>query len=322
MQEILSFVKGAVSTKDLIPVLTNFHFSNGRIQGGNGRVTIDAPLDLGGINITVPAVPFIKAVEACGGQPKLNITAAGKLTISASKFRSTLPPSEEGSFPVQVFEMEGAAVSNDVAALVKVLRRVRPFVADDASRPWACGCLFKDGYIYATNNVAIVRVPWQGPEGVSFNLPSFAVDELLRIGKDPDGFFHTDTSVTFCYDKGERWMRSQLFTVEWPDVARFFTGETYDAVPDNLLHAVEQVLPFCQDAKFPIITLNDTGVHTAEGDMSASVGGYALPLSKYRAETLRLALQHATEADFSAYPDPIPFRGLNGLEGCLVGVSL
>ena len=229
MLKTLNFVKGAVSTKDLIPVLTNFHFYSGRVQGGNGRITIDAPLELGGIDITVPAVPFLKAIDTCEGIldfENLKITEAGRLSIKKGKFRSVLPLSNSDEFPL-VEPSEGKA--RHVPPILSALKRLRPFVGDDATRPWACGVLFKNGYAYATNNVVMTRVIMDFGD-CEFNLPGFAVDELLRINKEPESIIIDDNAVTFFFGK-LGWLRSQLFSAEWPDVERFF--EEHELDPDR-----------------------------------------------------------------------------------------
>ena len=319
MKKILNFVKGAVSTKDLVPVLTNFHFYSGRVQGSNGRITIDAPLELGTVDITVPAVPFLRAVEACDGAPQLNITEGGRLTMKRGKFRSILPLSDNSAFPLQeICDVPDSKWAPD-SGLIKVLRTIRPFIGEDASRPWACGVLFKDGWLYATNNVVMVRLGYTMPEDIEINLPSYAVDELLRIGKDPVRVSYDSSYALFHY--GESWLRSNLFDSQWPDVSKFFQQEKLAPVPEGLREAVEKIRPFCQDSKFPVIELNETGVHTAEGDMGASVEGYELPYSKYRAEPLQLVLSHAKTIDLTKYPGPVPFTADNGLEGVIIGVK-
>lgn len=320
MRKILNFVKGAVSTKDLVPVLTNFHFYGGRVQGNNGRIIIDAPLDLGGVDITVPAVPFLKAVDACDGDPNLHITEGGRLVMKKGSFRSTLPLSKQGDFPVMSLDEEYESFS-DTKGFIAALKIVRPFIGEDASRPWACGALFKEGYIYATNNVVMVRVPFHVPNAACFNLPAFTIDELIRIGEDPNAIYYDENSVAAAYS-GSRWLRSQLFATEWPDVERFFQdSQELDQVPAGLTKAVQKVLPFCPDPKHPTILLNNEGVHTANGDMGASVEGLNLVTNKHRAEPLQLVLTHATHIDFTQYPAPIPFKGANGLQGVLVGLK-
>lgn len=319
MRKVLNFVKGAVSTKDLIPVLTNFHFYAGRVQGGNGRITIDAPLDIGCVDTTVPAVPFLRATDACDGQPELSITEAGRLMVRRGKFKSSLPLSPPESFPRSEPTVCGSSLY-DFEDMLRALKTIRPFVGEDASRPWVCGVLLKDGYMYATNNVVMARIPFsKARNGYAINLPSFAVDEILRINEVPTSIEYDDVSMTLHY--GDRWLRSHLFDAAWPDVEKFFAEVALQPVPAGLLEAVEKVLPFCPDAKFPVIRLSAEGVHTADGEMSAQVDTCALPASKFRAEILTLVLAHATAIDLSKYPAPIPFSGMHGLRGVLVGIK-
>ena len=149
---------------------------------------------------------------------------------------------------------------------------------------------------------------------------SFAVDELLRINEVPEKLYYDENSAAFMY-KGDRWLRSTLFATDWPDVSKFFTDEQLDEVPAGLLEAVQKILPFCPNPKFPIICLNEDGVSTEEGDQCASMDLAELPVSKYRAEPLLLALSYATGLDLSKYPAPVPFVGQNGLQGVLMGVN-
>lgn len=321
MRKTLNFVKGAVSTKDLVPVLTNFHFYSGRVQGGNGRVTIDAPLDLSGVDITVPAVPFLRAVDACEGSPDLSITDGGKLVMKKGKFRSMLPLSDSTTFPRAEVDLTSSTLWKPKPGLLKALRTILPLIGQDASRPWACGALFKAGYIYATNNVVMVRIPWAMPDDICINVPSFAVEELIRVGTEPTGFQFSETSAVFTYENQSMWIKTQLFESKWPDVDKFFTDAALDLVPCGLADAVRKVLPFCPDSKHPVITMNEKGVHTAEGDMSASVEDMELPEGRYRAEPLLLVLQQATTIDLTKYPSAVPFAGLNGLQGVVIGVK-
>lgn len=320
MIKTLNFVKGAVSTKDLVPVLANFHFYGGRVQGGNGRITIDAPLSLGdGMDITVPATAFLKAIAACDGAPILKITEGGRLSVRKGAFKSLLPLADGLTFPRKDVDITEGMLWKMDAGLIKALRTVRPFIGQDASRPWACGALFKDGYIYATNNVVMVRVPWDMPDDVCLNIPFFAIDELVRIGEEPAGFMFSDTDAVFHY--GDRWLRSQLFDSKWPDVGAFFNDEVLEKVPEGLRAAVEKIVPFCPDSKFPVITLGGEGVTTADGTMTASVGDMELPDGKYRAEPLLAVLSHATEIDLTKYPSAVPFAGASGLQGVMIGVK-
>ncbi len=81
MLETLRMVRGAVNDRNLISVLTHVHIVDGTIYGGNGRVTIQAPFPkISDDPVTVPAKKFLQAVDACEGDPILEV-AKGALTI-------------------------------------------------------------------------------------------------------------------------------------------------------------------------------------------------------------------------------------------------
>jgi DNA polymerase III sliding clamp (beta) subunit (PCNA family) len=326
MLEALRLVKGAVAKKDLTPVLTHFHVYDGRIQGTNGRLTLDAPCpDLTGLNFTVPADRFLKAVDACQGEPNLKVTPAGKLSITKGSFRALLPLGDHDAFPVAEPDTEIIKGRDDPMDLIPALTNARPFAAEDASRPWACGVLLNEDHAYATNNVAIIRTRLEGQFPEPLNIPSFAVDELLRLKHEPDVVTQDPDGnhVTFQYKDGS-WLRTTVFALDWPDVDPLFQQFDEGAhgiprVPNGLLEAVETVLPFAPDPKAPVIRLGADGVATEDGEMQASVGGYELPESAFRAEVLTQVLGVATHFDASNHPSPCPFYGPT-LEGVMVGV--
>ena len=320
MNKTLSLVRGAVSTKDLVPVLTHFHIYDGRVQGGNGRVTIDAPCsELSGFDCTVPAERFLKAVDACDGEPKLKLTDGGKLTISKSKFRATLPLANHESFPrlEQVSESGGGAFIQ-MKPLLAMLRKLSAFVGEDASRPWSCGILFRDGFAWATNNVSLARVPYTSPR--EFVMPGFAIDELLRMGHEPVTMMLEENSMTFSFN-GDWWLRVQKLHGEWPDVSKFISDDLPAAGVDSgpLAEAVRKVLPFCPNPKIPVVQTGSEGVSTLDGEMSATCGLYELPETRFRAEPLLTVLESARYIDLSTFPGACYWRGEN-IDGVLVGL--
>jgi len=317
MLDILNFVRGAVATKDLVPVLTHFHVRDGRIQGGNGRIAIDAPCEeLKDFNFTVPAVKFLKSVDACNGEPKLKITPSNKLSVKKGAFKALLPLADNTSFPYVVNELTKNKLNTD---LLTIFKKLKPFVGDDASRPWSCGILLRNNFAYATNNVVLAKVPIVWPY-MDVNIPLFAVDELLRIGFAPNSIGIADNRIIFNF-VDDSWLSTQLFVDEWPDVDPMFKdSDSISLIPNELKSAIETVLPFCPDEKFPRIKLSNETVSTDDGEMSAEVSGFNFGVEAYfRAEPLLQVLTQADEIDFSFYPDPCPFRG-DGIEGILVGV--
>lgn len=323
MRDILNRVRGAVSTKDLVPVLTHFAFRDGTVAGFDGRLYIQAPLPKGlrKLACTVDAVKFLAAVDACGGEPQL-AAADGKLKVSRGNFAATLPT---GALDQFVPAMPDAPAGAKRLPLLPALQRLLPFIGEDASRPWACGVLFSGARAYATTNVVLVRTKLrQGLPGKGdCNLPRFAVEELLRIGEEPCGIGRSDHSLTFHYADGS-WLRTTLFDTAWPKPPEELLKPGHEAWPvaPDLALAVAQVQPFCPDPKNPIIVFDGDTVRTLDGVHSAAVTGLkrALGHGAYRAEPLLSVLAAASHAAWGDFPR-VHWIG-SELEGIMVGVPL
>src|SRR5574337_929986 len=153
MLESLNFVKGAVAKKDLVPAMTHFHISNGRIQSYNGKISLSAPIALD-VDCCPKADPFVRAIEACTETAQLHLTPSGKLAIRSGKFRAHIDSVPEEMFPE--LEPEGEPVSVD-GDLLPALTQLYDLVGEDASRPWATGILLDGGSAFATNNVLLAE---------------------------------------------------------------------------------------------------------------------------------------------------------------------
>lgn len=321
MINILNFVRGSVSSKDILPILQNFHIYDGRIQGTNGRLTIDAPCpELKGMHFTVSAAPFLKAVDACDGEPVLKIKDdGGKLQISRGKFKAILPLDDHSAYPIQKIEGE-QGISGGINLMTE-LKQLITFVGDDAQKPWACGILFRKGLAVATNNVVFAAMPgYTFPEDI--NLPSFAADELLRVNAAIVGFRATKNNVTFEFENGS-WMKTSILALDWPDVARFMPTEVIGTkIGTDLINDIRRILPFCPDPKNPVVRFTGEAISTMDGDKNAVIDGHTLPESAWRAEPLLSVLVKAAEIDFTPYPKPCPFKGDHGLVGVIIGYQL
>lgn len=312
----LKLVRGAVADKAIVPLMTHFYFHDGRVQGTDNRVTIEAALDCKALDgYAVPADRFYKAVEACGGNPDLSVKNE-YLTVKKGKFRVRMPIQGGVDFPAVPAPTETGAQAISLAAL----RKVRPYVASDATRPFACGVLFHDGRLYATNNVAIVRtaVAYHGPDLL---LPSYCVDELLRL---PYSTYKVTPAVTGLYlqPTDDVWVHTRASELKWPEPEKFFDdmGDVPE-FPSGVLDLVRKLKKFVPDSKNPVIIFDGNKVRTAEGEYSAEAELCELPTSAWRAEVLEMVLGDATHFDASQHPNPCPFYG-NGVEGKVVGVRL
>lgn len=319
MLNTLRLVRGAVAKKDLVPTLTHFHVYDGRIQGGNSRLSIDcACTEFNGFNFTVPAERFLKAADACEGEPNLKITDSGKLSVSKKRFKALLPLEDHEKYPLN--ENPNNYKNINSKSLIKALRMLQPFIGDDATRHWTNGIWINKGFAYATNNVVLARVEVEVQD--SFILPAYAVEELLRIHKMPSGIQVTEQAAYFAYDDGT-WIQTQLITGQWPESVADMIIPTDNAtvLPKEFTDAITKILPFCPEKDFPRLCLNDGMVATDDGVMSAEVDGFENMGGYFRAEPLLAVAGVANTIDFGSYPAPCYFSGDN-IEGVLVGVKI
>lgn len=315
MKEYLQRVRGAVATRDLIPVLTHFHIYNGRIQGGNANIVIDSKFPFKSKTITVKAEDFIRVVDLFEGEFKIKITDVAE--FSKGKTRIKLPLYDNAAYPL-VDAPKGKLLRGIDLSLFEY---IRPFVGDDATRPWSCGVLIEDDYMYATNNVVLVRVKHSIKINGRINISAACIDELLRLDVQPKKTVVADNYIGFIFDD-DFWLRAQTLTTEWPDMQQFFEKlpKRLPKIQDGLLQAVQTVMPFADNIDFPEIILKDDTVTTSSGVKQAAVAGFSkLPESVFRAEPLIKVLSVATHLDLNAYPQPCAFRSEH-LEGVLIGL--
>lgn len=320
LAKALEFVKGAAAKKDHVPELTHYLIRDGRITGYNGYYALSSPVGVD-LEAAPSAVLFHRAVTVCGGDVELildgNGTGDGWLRVESESVSVKI-----GCVPVTQWPTP-AIVGDEVpldGGLLDTLKRLAPFVGDDASRKWCCGILLDGKSAFATNNVVVIEA-WHGhplPERV--NLPDHAVRELLRIGEEPAGVIITDNCARFTYPDG-RWLQTQLYKTDWPDVRKVL--EALDArgmgpVPTGLREALDVVASLSAD-KFSRCELLDGAVADLEGQVTVKADVVAG--GKYWVPQLARVLEFAEKIKLSAYPNPVPFLS-HRARGALLGLRL
>lgn len=314
----LKFAQGAVSKKDFVPALSHFQITEGRVTGYDGKLSLSAPIALD-LECCPKAVPFVKAVEACTDTAQLAMTDSGKLTIRSGKFRAHVECLPLETFPV--VGPEGVPVAID-GQLMPALKALYDFTAEDASRPWAAGVLLDGASAFATNNVILVEA-WLGyhfPYRV--NLPRFTIREMLRIGEEPVGMQLTADSVTFHYSE-DRWLRSQLNSIEWPDIRGMLDNiplkpDDVPLVPEGLWEALSTLSPFVSEPGQLFIGPDVVRTATEDG---ASVEVPGMPVCSYNHKMLAMLEGVAQRAAFASWPSPTAFYG-ERLRGLIAGMRV
>ena len=137
MLDALKFVERGTADKDIIRILTHICVHDGRLQGADSKMALECACpELKGHSFTVPADKFIRAINACDSQPKLEMQEASILKISKGRFKVTLPTLKVEDYPRA--ELGGQAFPCP-DGFVAALERIFPFISQDASRPWSLG---------------------------------------------------------------------------------------------------------------------------------------------------------------------------------------
>lgn len=315
MLDSIRFVQGAVAKKDFVPALTHFRIQGGTIRGFNGALGICSPIDLN-LDCSPKAVPFVKAIQTCQETIQMHLTAAGKLSIKSGKFKALVDCITE-AFPE--VEPEGEMIPLQ-GGMIKALKTLMPFIAEDASRPWARGILFKGQSAFATNNICLIEYWMEVGSPVEINIPKSAVAELVRIGEEPTSLQMTPNSVTFHFPNG-RWLRTQTYSTEWPDLARILdTSGNLTPVPETLWEAVTNIAPFVDDFGRVFMAENSIATGAVDGATGATMEVPGLAAAGcYNFQQLLLLDGVAKNIDFGLYPKPCPFQG-DRIRGAIIGM--
>lgn len=315
MLKELKFVQGAVAKKDFIPAMTHFAIEDGVVRAYNGVIALSSPIPFD-INCKPKAVPLVQAINNCQETVTLSMTPAGKLKIQSGKFRAHIECVHEETPHV---EPEGNHIDIDGEALLKAITTIESFIGNDASRPWSNGVLLRGSSVFATNNVCLIEY-WVGtPFPLVVNLPRVAIKEMLRINEAPTHAQATESSVTFHYADG-RWIRTQVLSAEWPDLARVLDHISDQKIIDpRIFEGIQAIKPFADQMGRVLFSEGLMHTHPELGEGATyDLQGTNIK-GVYQIEMLKLLEGVAKTADFSRYPDATLFIGEN-LRGAIIGM--
>jgi DNA polymerase III sliding clamp (beta) subunit (PCNA family) len=329
MLDALRFIRGAVSKKDFLPVLTHFRIQSDVAYADNGAVSICTPIFLG-FDCTPKALPLLKALQHAtdADTVQLSLTKANRLLVKIGTFKASVECLPDAP---PIHTPQGALFNLDGKKFLTGITKLRPFIGNDASRPWCNGILISPDKLSVTNNILFIETQYTLNNSFTgkLNLPAQAIDEMLRIGEPPEALQVDDTSVAFWYS-GDRWLRAQLLPAEWPDTAKLFENKKSNfkpALTALFFEAVEKLLPFADELRSVHLTSTGLATHTEDHTGAAvALDAHALAnlpaQGRYNGDALLLLKNIAPKIDFSTYPAPVLFSDGAGLRGALVGLRI
>ena len=210
MKDQIKWLKDALATKEIIVTMASYCLKDRELKATDGCVVAGHPWDQEG-EACIPGAEIEKIVSRLNEDPTISLTDK-TLTIKSGDFKARL-----AIFPVDQWNYPGPEKTGwkpIPEGFVEGLAKLRPFISDNASQPWATCVYLENGFGYATNNVAIACVPFSELKRVKMLVPHWAIDFLIHR----PGVTHWqpgEESIAFQWDNGA-WMRSQLVSGIFP----------------------------------------------------------------------------------------------------------
>jgi hypothetical protein len=309
-EEELKLLRGAVQDKHLIIALRHIRLYRSRAQATNLGFTTDVPFEFNGVDVTVPAAQFISAMSLCDA-PDVTVTAANRLLIKQGSFKASLPLLENTTFPLSAPDGEKYEVGEGLLEAFTIARR---FTGD--LKPWTKGVTMRDGKLWATNGLSLVRIEVDIDKSLDINIPEDTVSELVRIGMPITAMRVSESSCTFKLGDAS-WLRTSLVSATSPDMSKLVSDCNVN-VNSELVEAVSKLTPFFDSAR-AWVKFDEIGVH-AVGDTEASIAVTGLHKGTFNANLLKDVLALAKYIDFTKYPGACPYSDGERIRGAIVGV--
>lgn len=216
MKNEITWLKDALVAKELVPSMACYCIQGGEIKATNGCVVAGHPFDSGKEEALIPGTDLEKILSKLeeGDEPRLKFTEKSVVVTSGS-FRAVIP-----ILSVKEWNYAGpeAGPWRELPPdLISALARIRPFISDNASQPWATCAHLSGNHVYATNNIVAVGSPVPDLGRVNFLLPHWAVDFIIKR----PGVTHWqlgERAVSFKWENGA-WLRSALMQGVFPTTA-------------------------------------------------------------------------------------------------------
>ncbi len=121
-------------------------------------------------------------------------------------------------------------------------------LADENSDHVLTASVLMNGPSVVSTNRKVILEFWHGLDlPPNIPLPKQFVAALIKQKKDLVGFGFSNCSATF-YFEGGCWLRTQLYSEQWPDVSRILNREAnLWSIDPNFFNALEAIAPFSED---------------------------------------------------------------------------
>lgn len=309
-------VKAAVATKDLAPHLTHFLVKQGEIIATDGEIFAGAPFP-DARTYLVPAKEFEKVITRLGDAAEIALEE-NSIVISVKRYRSRVKTLADHT-QYTYLHPEGTMVKPP-KGFVGILRRLRPFISDNATRRFAMAYRLRASNVTVTNNVVMARCDFAAKTKFNHLVPVWAIDNVLsRKEVELTSLQYTDKSFSFIFDD-DSWLRTPLIDDAFPDDALDGVMKTAGTAKWEVTKDWREVYATVSDLSEETIRLlpdkitGGMGHQDTQGDVKTPVKDQTAWAPKFLTPVINLA----THFDPALYPKPCPWHGRE-IKGVVMG---
>jgi len=315
MRKAINFIKGSVSTSNMIPALKRINLFEKQLFASNGIISAKAQMQAPGVTFSVDGKLFCDMLEL-EGDINIKLIKSNKLRLDVGNVKMFLPATTVVAQNEDEAQLEQIEL---VAPILPTLRKVVPYIAVDNTAYWASGVLISRGIATVTNSIVILKAKIGIKSHTSFVVPLQAVHEIIRINEEPIKIALTAQTLVLYYTFN-RTLRISLIDATWPDTMSLFKSKSIDEAvlfPPYFFDKLKKLKKFSVDRTVYIkngtmntMLADEHGV-SVEVDSSVCAAFDLIQL---------LALEGVAVAiNFDAYPEePCVFVGEN-IVGAIAG---
>ena len=250
---------------------------------------------------------LIEALSKCDDNFSLTQLDNGRLSIKSGKFKAVVPCLDPDLMQKAEPDPQIVGITNKFKEAVDA---VGVLASTSGQHVLTHSVLMNGPSVIATNRVMLVEY-WHGldlPPNVP--LPKEFITALVKCKKNLTGFGYSRSSATFYFEDGS-WLRTQLYSDEWPDVSRILNRQAnLWSIDPSFFKALEAIAPFSEDGN-AYSDLNLLKSHADDGagasyECSGIPKGFVYPIKQ-----LLIMKPYCKRIDYMA-------NGLHNSSYCLV----
>lgn len=309
-------VRPALANKDIVPYQKFFLLKDRRLHAQNGWAYASAQCPVDG-EFLVSGEEFERAVDRLP-RDKLAIEYDDNeqtVTVKSGRLRTKIETLPIDDFPTDTSILNDPGgivhvVDND--ALRHAIKELRPFISENATRPFATCLWFSKGRVQATNNITLVECSNSGlPGNLEFLMPHWGADFILGMNKEIVQTCLGPGAVSFEWEDGTR-MRSSLSSAKWPLQASELIDQIEDVkheISDDWRSSVLALFEFGESE----MTIHADHITVGRGRSSTRLDistpmPVAQSFTKWALPFIEPVIRRATHIDFTKYPRPMYFK--------------